>query len=185
MVTQLRPLTYDDLQDMPDDGQRYEIIGGELVVTPAPTSGHQRVLLRLIRLLDDYAREFAAGELFLAPFDVRLGHFDAVQPDLIFISAARSRIPDEANAIDYPPHLVVEVLSSSSRITDLVRKMALYARSCIPEYWIADPDRRTLTINVLEGEEYRAIDPDNEGFLSSRVLPGLHVDLVAVFAGLV
>jgi Uma2 family endonuclease len=101
MIATLRPLTYDDLLQMPDDGQRYEIIGGELIVNPAPTSGHQRVLGRLYRLIDDHVRRSDAGEVFIAPFDVLLGHFDAVEPDLLFLSAAHPRVPDDQNSIDY------------------------------------------------------------------------------------
>jgi Uma2 family endonuclease len=66
MIATLRPLTYDDLRDMPDDGQRYEIIDGELIVTPAPTMGHQRVVGRLYHLLDDYARRVRRGGSFCA-----------------------------------------------------------------------------------------------------------------------
>ena len=184
MIATLRPLSYDDLLDMPDDGQRYEIINGELIVTPAPTSAHQRVLAQLFRMLDDHAHVTGAGEVFFAPFDVKLGRFDVVEPDIVFLTALRSRVPNADNAIDYPPDLVVEVLSPSSRSSDRVKKMALYARTGIREYWIADPDQRTLTINVLEGEAYRQIEPDPDGLLASYVLPDLQVDPDAVFVRL-
>jgi Uma2 family endonuclease len=184
MIATLRPLTYDDLRDMPDDGQRYEIIGGELIVTPAPTSGHQRVLRRLVRIFDDYADHFNAGEVFFAPFDVLLGRFDAVEPDLVFLSAARPRVPNEDNSIDYAPDVVVEVISPSSRRVDRVRKMALYARSGVPEYWIADPVDRTLVVNLLQGEDYVSVAPDADGWFSSPTLPGLRIDPTTVFVGL-
>lgn len=179
-----RPLTYDDLFDMPDDGQRREIINGELIVSPAPVHDHQRVLGYLYRIFDDHALETGAGEAFLAPFDVILTRFDAVQPDLVFLLASHGHAPGNEHSIDYPPDLVVEILSPSSRGTDRIRKMALYARAGVPEYWIADPDQRTLTIHVLDGGEYRAIAPGSDGKLESRVLPGLRVDPVAVFARL-
>ena len=179
-----RPLTYQDLLEMPEDGQRYEIITGELIVNPAPASDHQRVLGQLYRLLDDYALETGAGEVLLAPFDVVLGPNDAVQPDLLFLLASRPRVPGNVHLIEYPPDLAVEIISPSSQGTDRVKKMALYARSGVPEYWIADPGDRALTINVLEGEQYRTIDPDADGSLASRILPGLRVDIAEVFAGL-
>lgn len=184
MVATLRPLTYDDLLDMPDDGQRYEIIGGELFVTPAPTSNHQRVLLRLIRIIDGYILEHMAGELFVAPFDVKLGHHDAVEPDLIFLAASRPRVPGNENSIDYAPDLVVEVISPSSRRADRVRKMALYASSGVAEYWIADPMERTLIVNVLQGEDYVSVEPDADGSIASPTLAGLRVDPSDVFAGI-
>lgn len=182
MIATLRPLTYDDLRDMPDDGQRYEIIGGELIVNPAPASGHQRVLGELYRLIHGYVRRYDAGEVFFAPFDVLLGRNDAVEPDLVFLSVARPRVPNDENSIDYAPDLVVEVISPSSRQTDRVKKMALYARAGVPEYWIADPQRRILIVNVREGENYVPISPDAEGWLASRALPGLRIDPAIIFA---
>jgi Uma2 family endonuclease len=184
MIATLRPLTYDDLLQMPDDGQRYEVINGELIVTPAPTADHQRVFLRLVRLLDEYAREPGRGELFPAPFDVVLGHNDVVEPDLVYLSSTRDRVPGDQNKIDYAPDLVVEIISPTSRRIDRVRKMALYARAGVTEFWIADSAAKTLVIHVLAGVEYVPIEPDADGRLTSRALPELRVDPREVFAGL-
>jgi len=183
MIATLRPLTYDDLLDMPDDGQRYEIIRGELIVNPAPTWGHQEVVGRLFQLLKNYARETKGGQVGLAPFDVRLGRHDAVQPDLVFLSAARGRVPWDDNSIEYAPDLVVEVISPSSRRNDRVRKMALYADSGVPEYWIADPLEQTLIVNVLLGEGYATVAPDADGSINSPTLAGLRVHPAEIFAG--
>ncbi|MFN8591010.1 MAG: Uma2 family endonuclease [Thermomicrobiales bacterium] len=179
-----RPLTYDDLLAMPDDGLRREIINGELIVNPAPEANHQRILGSIYRLLDDYALETHRGEVFMAPFDVILTRFDAVQPDLVFLLASHGRVPDHDHAINYPPDVAVEILSPSSRGTDRVRKMALYARAGVPEYWLADPAQRVLTVHHLQGDEYITAAPDADGVLESRVLPGLRVDPRLVFARL-
>ena len=184
MIATLRPLTYNDLLQMPDDGQRYEIIDGELIVTPAPTANHQRVLFQLIRLLDGFVLEHGGGELFLAPFDVQLGYHDIVEPDLLFIASDQGRVPGEQHKFEGSPNLVVEVVSPSSRQTDRVKKMALYARSGVPEYWIADPEQRTLVINLLEGQTYVPVFPEADGEVASRALPGLRVDPAEVFSGL-
>jgi Uma2 family endonuclease len=183
MITTLRPLTYDDLQDMPDDGQRYEVIGGELLLTPAPTAGHQRVLLRMAKLLDHYVLGHGLGEVFVAPFDVKLAHFDAVEPDIVYLSAARPRVANDQNSIDYAPDLVVEVASPSSHRVDRVKKMALYARTGIAEYWIADPLRHRIDVYGLVGENYLPVEPDGDGHIPSQVLSGLRVDPAAIFAG--
>lgn len=119
-----RPLTYEDLLETPDDGNRYEILGGELIVSPAPTPMHQRVLARLFRLIDRFVQDKNAGELFFAPLDVRFDPHDIVEPDLLFIRRERLDIIDE-KLIEGAPDLVVEVLSPSSRGRDRVRKMAL------------------------------------------------------------
>ena len=184
MIATLRPLTYDDLRDMPDDGQRYEIIGGELIATPSPTANHQRVLLQLIRLLDAFVLNHGGGELFFAPFDVHLGYHDIVEPDLLFIAADQGHVPGEHHTFDGSPVLVVEVISPSSRQTDRVKKMALYVRSGVQEYWLADPERRVLVVNVLEGQTYVPVSPDADGWLTSRTLPGLRIDPTTVFARL-
>lgn len=184
LLDEERPLTYDDLGSMPDDGRRYEIIGGELIVNPAPTSGHQRVFLTLARILDDYAFETGAGELHPAPFDVVFSPHDALQPDLVFLLSSHPRVKDEENSIDYPPDLLVEVVSPSSTGIDRVRKMGLYAKFGVPEYWIADPWQKTLTLYTLEGGSYTPIIPGTDGVVESLVLPGLRVDSALVFARL-
>lgn len=184
MIATQRPLTHDDLRDMPDDGQRYEIIGGELIVNPAPTWNHQRVIGELYRIIDDFARETGTGKVVFAPFDVVLGHHDIVEPDLVFIAVEQGRVPGDHNAFAGAPNLVVEVISPSSRQSDHVKKMALYARAGVPEYWIADPEKNALVINVLTGGKYVPAEPDADGWLASRVLRGLRVDPAIIFAGL-
>ena len=178
-----RPLTYADLREMPDDGKRREVIGGELIVSPAPTAGHQDVVANLHILLHGYTREHG-GHVYLAPFDVVFGLYDVVQPDLIYISAARPRVPLDKHALEEPPDLVVEVVSPGTGWTDRTRKMALYATSGVPEFWIADPVRRLIVVHYLQGEEYRAVEPSADGLIASRVLPNLRIDPDAVFAGL-
>jgi Uma2 family endonuclease len=184
MIATLRPLTYDDLLEMPDDGQRYEIIGGELVVTPSPTANHQRVLFQLIRLIDAFVLEHGGGELFFAPFDVQLGYHDIVEPDLVFIATEQGRVPGEHHKFEGSPVLVAEVISPSSRQTDRVKKMVLYSRAGVLEYWIANPEERTLVVNVLEGETYIPIQPDADGWYSSRAVRGLRINALDIFAEL-
>jgi Uma2 family endonuclease len=183
MIASQRPLTYADLLDMPDDGVRREVIGGELRMPPAPTAGHQEVVGNLHIILRTYALSFG-GRVLLAPFDVLLGHFDIVQPDLLFLSVGRERIPSDQHAVEGPPDLVVEVISPGTGWVDRTRKMALYATFRVPEYWIADPLRRVIVVNVLDGEEFVAVEPDEDGLITSRMLPGLRVDPAEVFAGL-
>src|SRR5436853_7432394 len=124
MTTTLRPLIYGDLREMPDDGQRYEIINGELIVNPAPIADHQRVLLQVILLIEEFVRNQRIGELFVAPFNIQIGPHDIVQADLVFIAAERGRVPGTQNTFEGAPDLVVEIMSPSSRRTDLVRKAA-------------------------------------------------------------
>jgi Uma2 family endonuclease len=184
MIATLRPLTYDDLRDMPDDSQRCEIIDGVLDVTPAPTMSHQRAVGRLYRLLDDDARQVQGGEVAFAPFDEQLGHVDAVVPGLMCLTAARPRVPNDVHSIDYAPDLDVEVMLPSSRGIARVRKMALTGRSGLSEYWIANPVERTLVVNLLQGKEYASIATDSDGRIVSPTLPGLLVDPAEAFSSL-
>ncbi len=183
MSVQIRPLTYDDLITMPDDGVRREIIGGELVVNPVPTAGHQDVVANLHVLLRTYALA-SGGHVYLAPFDVRLGRFNVVQPDLLYLSPSRPRVSSEKHALEGPPDLVVEVVSPGTGWSDRTWKMALYASSLAPEYWIVDPVYRSIAVNILEGDDYAMVEPDADGLIPSRELPGLLVDPAVVFAGL-
>ena len=153
MIGILRPLTYEDLRQMPDDGQRYEVIGGELIVNPAPRRDHQEVVANLDWILQRFLRASGLGRVYTHPVDVSLGPNDIVQPDLVVIQASRLNIYQPEGVVVAPPDIAVEIASPSTRGIDRIRKMALYAHSGVPEFWIADPERRTLEIYVLEGDQ--------------------------------
>lgn len=184
MVATLRPLTYDDLLDMPDDGQRYEIIGGELLVNPAPRRDHQLVVADVTWIVEQFLRVTDWGTAIPHPVDVYLGSNDIVQPDLVVIANTRLHIYRPEGIVDGSPDLVLEVLSPSTRRTDLVRKMALYARSGVPEFWVADPDQRRFTVNVLVDDAYVAAQPGIDGAIASQVIPGLKIVPATIFARL-
>jgi len=183
MSVALRPLTYEDLVQIPEDGKRYEIIGGELVVTAAPVKKHQKLSYRLSRVIGDHVDERRLGELYYAPVDVRLSTNGIVQPDLLFIRRDRLDIYLPSGLVEGAPDLVVEILSPSTRGVDLVRKAALYAREGVPEYWVADPDAPALTVYALREGRYEPV-PAEPGTARSLVLPDLVVDLEALFADL-
>lgn len=184
MSTELRPLTYDDLLTMPDDGKRREIIGGDLLVNPAPRRDHQELVGSLHWILQRFLHSTEWGRVYTHPVDVYLGPNDVVQPDLIAIRHSRLDIYRPEGVVAEAPDLVVEILSPSTRRIDLVRKMALYARSGVPEYWVVDPEQRTLTVNVLTGENYVSVKPASDGTIASRTVPELRVDQAEVFARL-
>jgi Uma2 family endonuclease len=142
-------LTVADLEAMPDDGRRYELIGGAIVMTPAPGVDHQRVSRRLQRLLEDAWPEM---EVFDAPIDLDLPGDQRVQPDLVAVERGRS-----GPRLSLPVALVVEIISPGSQTNDRVTKRATYAAAGVPAYWIVDPDRGTITCLVLDGPEYRIV----------------------------
>ncbi len=136
-------LTYDDYVRLPDDGRRYEIIDGELEVSPAPNPRHQRVSAKFFAILHNHVEERRLGQVYYAPIDVLLARDSIVQPDLVFVAAARELIITE-RAIEGPPDLVVEILSPWSDRRDRVTKARLFARYGVRQYWIVDPEARTL-----------------------------------------
>lgn len=172
-----RPYTGEDLAGIPDDGLRYEVIGGELVVSPAPSTKHQRVSFRLSRILGDHLERVGIGEAFAAPIDAILGTHDIVQPDLVVVLQHHAeRITDAG--IDGAPDIVIEITSPSSQRIDRIRKSATYATFGVPEYWIVDPETETILVQTLVNGRYQTI----EGAFRSVQLPGLVIDPSAVFA---
>lgn len=147
------PLTRDDLERLrsTEDGLRYELIDGSIVVTPAPGRWHQTAVLRLAMILDQ-ARP-ASMVVMLAPFDVHLADDTAVQPDVL---VARR---DELTDTDLPaaPVLAVEVLSPSTRHIDLRLKQERYLRAGCPSYWVVDPLQPSLTAWELAGGVYQEV----------------------------
>lgn len=142
-------LTLADLEAMPDDGRRYELIGGAIVMTPAPGVDHQRVSRRLQRLLEEAWPEM---EIFNSPIDLDLPGEQRVQPDLVAVERGRT-----GRRLSLPVALVVEIVSPGSQTNDRVTKRATYAEAGIPAYWIVDLERGTVTCLVLAGAEYRVV----------------------------
>ena len=175
-------LTYDDYVRFPEDGKRHELIDGEHFVTPAPHPRHQRILIRLTYELERYLRGNPLGSLLIAPTDVVFTRHDVVQPDLLYISAARSAIVD-AN-VQGAPDLAVEILSPSGRRYDELTKRDLYERAGVPEYWLVDPEAETVKVLRREGETFgrpRLLSTCDGDVLGSPQLPGLAIPLAALF----
>lgn len=140
------PRTWEDVERMPEDGNRYEWIGGRLYMTPAPATRHQRISKRLQQALMRILEHAGHGEMFYAPCLVAFpGTGDRVQPDLLFVSNERRGIITEKQMLG-APDLVVEILSPSTAHRDRGIKLDLYARSGVRQYWIVDPDRDVVDV---------------------------------------
>jgi len=150
-----RPLTAADLESLPDDGHRYELVDGTLLVSPSPGFSHQTVLGQLyLRLRAACPRDL---RVILAPFAVLLTPSTELQPDLLV--APRSSFT--ANNLPGPPLLAVEIRSPSTALIDRTLKRAAYARHGTPSYWLVDPDPSAPSILALElrGEDYVEVAP--------------------------
>ena len=142
----LSQITWQDVQQLPDDGHRHEAIEGELCVTPAPTPRHQDILLRLALRLQAVLVEPGHDRLWVAPIGVEFPDSEeGVQPDIVFVSSdGRARISD-AGIVD-APDLVIEILSPTTAHRDRGIKRKLYQRQGVEQYWIVDPDSQTVEV---------------------------------------
>jgi Uma2 family endonuclease len=143
-----QPLTVSDLDAIPDDGHRYELVDGAMLVTPAPARLHQRCVARLVALL--LAAGGADHEVLPAPFDWVLDETTKFQPDVVV--ARRDDVGD--HRLEATPLLVVEVASPSTRLADLTLKRRAYERAGVPAYWVVDPDLPRLTVLLLDEGRY-------------------------------
>jgi Uma2 family endonuclease len=179
-----RPLTYDDLQAIPEDGMRYEIIDGELHVTAAPSLRHQQVSGNFYYVIRSFLQEHPVGQIYYAPCDIVFSRIDVVEPDLLYVSNARAAYLTEKN-VQGPPDLLIEILSRSTRRVDETTKRGLYERMGVEEYWLADPRRETVRVFRRGGERFAPaalLSAVAGGVLTTPLLPGLEIPLAEVFS---
>ena len=167
--------TWDDYARLPDDGRRYEVIEGALVVMTGPSYEHQFTVAEIHAVLRAWAAAGPGGDVLFAPLDVELAHDIVLQPDVIWISPDRI-----AQIVDHHvrgiPDLVVEVLSPSTERRDRIRKAALYARYHAKEYWLVDPSSATVEIHRHQKRRFVLHAKGRGGdILTSSLDPALHV----------
>lgn len=166
-------VSFTELQQWPDDGRRYELYDGEVIVVPAPFPRHQRVAIKLEQILGEY-EQATGGMLLHSPIDIVFTEYDVLQPDIVFFRPERRHLIHMLQATRIPPDLAVEVLSRSTEARDRGRKMELFARFRVPEYWIVDPIANTIEIYTLEAGGYSspAMYAEQDQ-VHSPALPGL------------
>ncbi len=173
-------LTYEDYASLSDD-KRYELIEGELYITPSPDVYHQNVLAKLFVFLRNFTEKKQLGIVLCAPLDVVLSENDVLQPDILFISKGRSEIITEKN-IRGAPDLVVEILSAGTLERDKIVKKNLYERHGVREYWIVDPTGKFIEVLTLQKEGFEVYGIfflDDE--LTSPLLKKLTIPLKQIF----
>ena len=163
--------TYQEYAALPDDGRRYEIIGGVLYMSPSPSEAHQSIVTRLVYHLFGHVEVAERGRVYVSPFDVELALKDVVQPDILVVLNAHLERITPARVVG-APDLVVEVVSPGSSTQDRHEKFTAYARAGVPEYWLIEPFSRTIEIFTLESGKYRSLGVyEGVATLPSRVLP--------------
>ncbi len=172
--------TYEDYARTPE-GERYELLDGELIMAAAPNMAHQRVGIRLGGEFDIYVVNGDLGEIYIAPTDVYLSDTGVVQPDLLFISKARSHIRTGKN-IRGAPDLVVEILSPSTSANDWGYKHDLYEKHGVKEYWLVDPYAKQVIVMPLKDGRFEIVGGYREDdVLKSPTLEGFELDLGRIF----
>lgn len=174
-----RRQTYRDYAALPE-GAPYQLVEGELVMTPSPISGHQRTLGELFSLIRDWAVGGAQGEVFIAPLDVILDDENVLQPDILFVS--RERLGIVQDWCRGAPDLVVEVLSPSNAALDRSRKTKVYARFGVPRVWLVDPAEKTFECLRLEQGSYLIEECfAEEDLVLPPGFPGLQIPLAKIW----
>ncbi len=182
--TLLRRWTEDQFyaaRDAAPPGERWELVDGEVLVTPSPHWTHQRIVVRLTVLLDSYVRAHRLGEVFASPLDVKLEPGLVLQPDVLVVPAGELRVHAD---IVKRLLLAIEAISPSSARHDRVTKRPRYQRNRVPEYWIVDDSSRTI--------ERWTPDDERPELIAEQLLWHPHgapepfvLDLVAFFAEVV
>ncbi|MCU0643579.1 MAG: Uma2 family endonuclease [bacterium] len=181
-VIHRKKYTYQDYLDLPDDGNRYELINGELVMTPAPNTIHQTVTNNFEDSLRSFLRKNKMGKMFHAPYDVVLSKKNVVQPDILYVSAERSGIITESNVAGVPD-LIIEILSPGTAYYDLLEKKEIYEQFGVPEYWIVDPKKLRIDVYQNVGQRFELNQRvESEGIAKSIVIKGFEVKIENIFS---
>jgi len=181
MPAPITKLTYQDYLLFPDDGKRYEIIDGDLDMTPAPFTRHQILAMRLSHVFMNYLEQHPIGHVLAAPCDVVLSDSDIVQPDLLLvIHDGKARITEKN--VQGAPDLLIEILSPGTAARDRDLKRKRYEHFGVREYWLVDPADNIIEILSLKdtgfSQSWKGTTPDT---MTSPLVPGLTIDLAKLF----
>ena len=172
--------TYKDYEELPE-GAPYQLIGGELVMTPAPVPYHQIIIGGIFLKLSKYIEKNNMGSVILSPVDVYFSETDTYQPDIIFIGKNRLDIIGEKK-IEGPPDLIIEILSPATAYYDLRAKKDVYEQSGVKEYWIVDPIQKAIEVFVNKKGKFELLGSAKvEGAVKSDILKGLSIEVKEIF----
>jgi Uma2 family endonuclease len=178
--------TYQDYLKL-DDENRYEIINGELIMTPAPSWEHQESSNNLAYYFTDFVKKNNLGKVVCAPIDVVLADNIIVQPDILFLSNENLKLI-QTRGVSGPPDLVVEIISPSSLKRDLEDKRNIYESYKIKEYWIVFPAEKVIEVLTLNEQnkyvvsDFASIEEyQSKKTIISKILEGLVIDLKEIF----
>ena len=179
-IPKKKKCTYEDYAKLPE-GAPYQLINGELIMTPAPTPYHQKISSKLGYFLRDFVFKKDLGEVFDAPIDVYFEETETYQPDIIFISKERLNIIKETK-IEGAPDLIIEILSPATAYYDLRKKFKIYEKHGVKEYWIVDPEEKSIEIYINEKQKFILVETKNKtGTIKSQLLKNFEIELEKIF----
>jgi Uma2 family endonuclease len=179
---QERRWTFDELSaELPESNQPTELWDGELIMSPAPSFFHQEIVDRFHDYLKAWVRQHQLGKTGIAPIDMVLTARCVTQPDVVFI--ANDRLSIVQRNLQGAANLVAEVISPESRRRDRIDKRDLYEQHGVEEYWLIDPEAKTVEVLSLQSGEYRLAGRWHPGERAqSRLLQGFEVAVAALLA---
>jgi Uma2 family endonuclease len=179
----VRRWTYDEFARLPDDGNRYEVIAGELYVSPAPRPLHQEIVGRLGELLRPFVRAHRLGRALPGPIDVLFGEGDYLEPDFVFVRSERTHLVSD-RGVEGAPDLVVEIVSPGTTRRDRGVKRKRYAQFGVAEYWILDPKAKRVEIHRSTEDPARQTEIATGTLVWQPVVggPALTVDVAALLS---
>jgi Uma2 family endonuclease len=178
----IQPVGWNEFVELDEDDGR-ELVDGQLVQIEMPTLAHERVVSAIHRHLANWAAENRAGLVLASGYKIRISDERGVMPDVQFLSAETAAAAADRGLEHGRPELVVEVVSQSSRRYDRVTKLGWYASIGVPEYWVVDPDARTIERLVLQNSTYFIAQTATEGTFRPESFRGLEIALDEVWAG--
>ena len=169
--------TIEEFRALPESLLHIEYINGEIIMAPTPTVAHQAVLRNIAFALHEFVKRNAMGSVFFSPLDVVLPSGDVVQPDAFFLPNDEQERAHAAKRVHGAPSFFVEILSPDSIKHDALTKRNLYARNGIREYWIVDPNARTVAQMILREDHYELTELAESDIIRSVVLSGFEASV--------
>ncbi len=154
-ITFKKKATKQDYMNLPE-GAPYQLINGELIMSPAPKANHQRIIGRLFNLLYDFVNANNMGEVIISPMDVHFDEENIFQPDILFVSKESKNCRIEDWVYD-APDLIIEVLSESDSYYDTKKKLRVYEKYGVKEYFIVDPNDKEVIAYMLHNHQFKQI----------------------------
>ena len=182
MTISVEQWSYAKYRELPDDGNRYEVLEGRLYVTPAPSTYHQLVSRRIQFLFYELERS-GQGQIYDAPVDLLIPGADPAQPDLVYLTPEQEALITR-RGIEGVPELVVEILSPSTATRDRVHKLHIYRKAGVRRYLLVDIEARTIEILLLKGQDYMveaSLGPESSFAFEDY---GVVLDLEEIFRGI-